>query len=432
MRYDVILKNAGILNESGFFTPEKHILIADGEIKIIADKWDFHWKAKEILDVSKMVITPGFVNLHTHSPMNIFKGLAEDVAIDEWFNKEIWPYESKIQKEHVYAGTMAACCEMIHYGVTAFADHYMFGETVIEAVRKTGVRCDFATTIFGSSPTFREDLESALKLISHYYKNRNTVSFRLGPHAPYTCPPETLKIMVNEASRMKVGLHIHLSETEQQLKDSLSIYGKTPFQIFADAGGFDLPTIIAHGLWVTKDDINLLGDNSYMAISPKTYMKLAMGMGRIWQFSDTLPLTSGTDGAASSNTLNPLEQIRYFGLIGKYITGDAEKFKLKDLWNILMRGHQALPFNSGKIASGSAADLICWDLNGIITQPVYDPLAAIIYSADHSNIRNVMVSGKWLKYEGSLKLDEKKVQKNLEYQAENLMVIGKGKTQLMF
>ncbi|RQD70286.1 MAG: cytosine deaminase [Tindallia sp. MSAO_Bac2] len=432
MKYDVILKNAGILDEAGFFTPEKHVLIFAGKIMEITDKWEEEWEAVEIIDASDLVISPGFVNLHTHSPMNLLRGLAEDVNIDDWFNKEIWPYESKMNEENAYAGALAACCEMLHHGVTAFADHYMFGEQVIKAVQETGIRCDFAPTVFGVSPNFNKDLESALQLIEKHQRTNPALSFRLGPHAPYTCPPETLKKIVDEAKGLEVGLHIHLSETEQQLKESLSTYGKTPFQMLSEAGGFELPLIIAHGLWITEKDLHFLEDQSYMAVSPKTYLKLAMGSGKLWQYWDQLPLTSGTDGAASSNSLDPLEQVRYFGLMGKHITGNAEKFNMKNLWKILMRGHSALPFESGKMGPGYVADLICWNLNSVMVSPVYDPLATILYSADHSNIEHVMVNGKWMKRDGSLTLDEGMAQLLLRKNVKDVMAKGKGKAQLTF
>ena len=432
MKYDVILKNAGILDEAGFFASGKHIIIQKGVMLDIRDEWKDDWEAEEIMEASGLVISPGLVNLHTHSPMNLLRGLAEDVSIDDWFNKEIWPYESKMNEKNAYAGALAACCEMLHHGVTAFADHYMFGKQVTEAVLETGIRCDFAPTIFGISPTFKKDLASALRLIEKYHGNHPTLSFRLGPHAPYTCPPESLKIIVDEAKQQNLGLHIHLSETEQQLKENLNTYGKTPFQMLGEAGGFDLPLIIAHGLWMTENDLNLLKNFTFMAISPKTYLKLAMGTGKLWQYWDQLPLTSGTDGAASSNSLSPLEQIRFFGLLGKHVTGDAEKFNIRNLWTILMRGHGALPFRAGKMKAGSAADLICWDLNGLTTAPVYNPLATILYSADHSNVKHVMINGKWLKREGRLMLDEQKVQQTLRINVNDLIAKGKGKSKLTF
>jgi len=202
--------------------------------------------------------------------------------------------------------------------------------------------------------------------------------------------------------------------------------------MLADADGFDLPLIIAHGLWIKEKDLHFLENQSFMAISPKTYLKLAMGTGKLWQYWDQLPLASGTDGAASTNSLNPLEQIRYFGLMGKHITDDAEKFNIRNLWTILMRGHTALPFRSGRMKAGYAADLICWNLNGLTAAPVYNPLASILYSANHSNIKHVMVDGKWLKREGVLILDEQKVQQILRINVKDLIAKGKGKAQLTF
>lgn len=432
MKYDLIIKNAGILDEAGFFTSEKHICIRDGKLINISKEWKNDWEADEIMDASELVISPGLVNVHTHSPMNLMRGLAEDVSIEDWFNQEIWPLESKMCEGNAYAGALIACCEMIHHGVTAFADHYMFGEEVIQAVQETGIRCDFAPTLFGVSPCFKQDLTTALCFIDKHQGRVPNLAFRLGPHAPYTCPPHSLSTIVDEAKKMNIGLHIHLSETKQQVNESLKTYGKTPFQILSEAGGFKLPLIIAHGLWITEKDIPFMEKDSFMAISPKTYLKLAMGQGKLWKYWEQLPLVSATDGAASSNTLNPLEQIRYFGLVGKHIEEDASKFNISNLWEILMRGHDAFSFHSGKIEVGYVADLVCWDLNSITVMPAHNPLATILYSADHSNISHVMVGGKWIKRNGALCLDEERIKHILQINAKDLTTKGKGKTKLTF
>lgn len=432
MRVDLILKNAGVIDESGTFFTGKNLLIHQGKIYQVTDELPAEIETAEVMDCSQYIISPGLVNLHTHSPMNLFRGLAEDVSIEDWFNLEIWPYERNMTADHASAGTMAAIYEMLDAGVTAFADHYMFPEAIIHAVQQTGIRCDLAPTLFGVSESFEKDLAEAGELVRKYQGHNSRLALRLGPHSPYTCSPEQLKEVADVAKELKTGIHIHISETEQQLKDSMKRFGKTPFQVLAEAGGFEVPVIVAHGLWIQPEDRKLLTRETAIAMSPKTYLKLAMGQGHLWNGPEELPLAVGTDGAASSNSLNPLEQVRLFGLLGKHFSQDATQFSCKSLWKILMAGHGALPFNTGKVKAGAEADLVFWDLSSPGVMPVHNPLAAILYSSSNQQVRHVMVGGQWVKFDGWVKMDEKAVQQELMEKSQHMMKLGKGKTPLQF
>lgn len=162
--------------------------------------------------------------------MNIFKGIAEDVNIDDWFNKEIWPYESKMQDEDIYWGAKLACREMINNGITAFADHYFKSDLIAKACKEIGIKGDIAYTIFGFGGDCQEELSLAEKFCKDY-QNDQWVKPRLGPHSPYMCSPEVLQKISAKAVELGIGLHIHISETEVQVKQSLEKYGKTPFAL---------------------------------------------------------------------------------------------------------------------------------------------------------------------------------------------------------
>lgn len=430
MEYDLILKNASTIDENGNVKKNVNIYIKDGKIAKISDT--FSSLSKNVLDCSRHFVTPGFVNLHTHSAMNIFKGIAEDVNINDWFNREIFPYESKLKPKDVYWGTMLAIAEMTNVGVTAFADHYFCAGSICDAVLDGGIRADIAPTVFGMAPDFDRQLYDTCQLIKSRNGKNERLKLRMGPHAPYTCPPDKLKIIVDRAKKLGVGIHIHVSETKAQVDESMEKYKKTPFEALNDAGGFDVPVIIGHGLWIQEEDLKYINENTYFAVSPKTYMKLAMGCGNIWKFKDKLNLCTGTDGAASSNLLSPLEQARSFSLIGKLESGDAESFTVKDIWKMLMRGHDALNFNTGRMAEGFNADLLVWNLNRANTAPVYNPLASIIYSADASNIEYSMVAGKFVKKNGNVLLDEENILKNVNRIKDEILERGKGKTDINY
>lgn len=426
----MLLKNCHIIDESGKLESNLNIFINNGKIeKISKEPADSDY---EIFDCTNLFITPGFVNLHTHSPMNIMKGIAEDISIDNWFNEKIFPYESKLEEEDVYWGTVIAAQEMINNGVTAFADHYFSQEAVYKAVEDTGIRGDIAPTIFGLAADYEDQLKSAIEFVEKYKGKNPKINLRLGPHAPYTCPGEKLKEIIESAKRLGVGIHIHVSETMEQVEDSIQLTGKTPMRVLFESGGFEIESIIAHGLWTVEDDLQYINDNAVFAFSPKTYMKLSMGSGNIYKLKNRLNYSFGTDGAASSNTLSPLEQARMFALNGKFITGNAFDFETKEIWKSLMNGHKSLKFNTGKIAEGFDADLLFWDLKTANTFPVYDPLTSIIYSSDANNIKHTMVKGEFLKYNGKLKADMNSIISKVGEIQRRILERGKGRSKVNY
>ncbi|HCJ10836.1 MAG TPA: cytosine deaminase [Clostridiales bacterium] len=331
--------------------------------------------------------------------MVIFRGFAEDMSMDDWFNERIWPYESRLTPDHVEAGARLAVVEMIEHGVTAFADHYFEADRIADVVLETGIRADLAPTVFGLGEGVAERVDAAAELIARRRDDDPRLTFRMGPHAPYTCPPPAMEHIVRRARELGVGLHLHVSETRAQVEESRRREGRTPFAAVAAAGGFELPVIVAHGLWVEEEDLALVGADTWFAVSPKTYLKLAMGEGSLWRLwgDPRLRLAAGTDGAASSNTLNPLEQVRLWALLGKHAVGRADRFTLEEAWRVLMNGHRALGRGTGAVRPGWEADLVVWDLEQPNTAPVHNVLAAIIYSADARNVRDVLVSGRFLK-----------------------------------
>lgn len=426
----ILLKNGNIIDENGKLVKNQNLYVVDGKIEKIStesESGDY-----ETIDCSNLYITPGFVNLHTHSPMNIMKGIAEDISIDNWFNEKIFPYESKLESEDIYWGAVIAALEMVNNGVTAFADHYFSQESVYKAVEDIGIRGDIAPTIFGMAQDYQQQLVDAANFIEKYKGKNSRINLRLGPHAPYTCPGDKLKEIIEMAKKLGVGIHIHVSETKEQVEESIKLTGKTPVQVLYESGGFDVNVIVAHGLWTTKDDLKFLNKNSVFAFSPKTYMKLSMGNGNIYALKDKLNYSFGTDGGASSNTLNPLEQARYFALNGKFISGDATDFETTEIWKSLMNGHDALNFNTGKIKEGYEADLLIWDLNMVNTYPVYDPLTSIIYSSDSNNIKYTMVQGEFLKYDGKLKADISVILDKVGEIQKKILERGKGKSKVNY
>ena len=428
----VLLKNACLITEDGDVLTGKDVYICDGKIALIADHGQAagDWRISDTIDCSRFFVSPGLVNLHAHTAMNIFKGIAEDVSSDVWFNEMIWPYESKMTGEDVFIGTKLGIAEMISHGVTAAADHYFQEEMVLAAARDCGIRMDIAPTIFGLSPDYKDRIAQVSEFIEKNDGISDRISFRFGPHSDYNCPYPVLGEIIDAAKSMCKPIHIHLSEEAVQVEESLAKLGKTPFEVLWDAGGFDLPVLVAHGLWIREEDLAFVNDKTWFALCPKTYMKLAMGRGGMFGLCDQVNCSFGTDGAASSNTLDPAEQARMFALLEKFQTGDAAARDARFLWKKLMAGHDAFTFGTGKMREGAPADLVIWDLWTPETAAFYDPLSAIIYSSSSGNVRYTMVGGEFLKYDGRLKMDTGELMEQTEMLQRSLLERGRGKAKL--
>lgn len=427
MSFTILLFDGNLIDHNGKID-KKNIFIKDGLISYIGDE---KLEADIIYNCKDKYISPSFVNLHTHSPMNLFKGIAEDVSIDQWFNDIIWPYESKLEPEDIYHSARVAAVEMIDNGVSAYADHYLYPKEIIKAAEGMGIKIDMAPTLFSIGGEFEKGLENTLELLQKYKDNSN-VKISLGPHSPYTCNEEDLSKVASVAQEYKLKIHTHVSETMEQVETSLREKGITPIEVLYKTGCLNHKTILAHGLYIMEEDIQFTNRNTTFALSPKTYLKLNMGFGNILKYKDLLNISIGTDGAASSNSLNPLEQVRLLGLMGKFILGDATELPIETLWSYLMKGHEILEFNSGKLEEGYSADLIIWDLNFPNTEINNNILASIIYSSDSHNIESTIISGKFLKEKGKIKMD---ITNSINYCKRKINTIvqeGGGKTDLKF
>lgn len=434
MEKTILLKNAGLLDEEANCILNQNVYVQEGEIlKILPaaeDTESIH--ADETIDCSKYYVSPGLANLHTHTAMNIFKGIAEDVTADAWFNEMIWPYESKMTDEDIYVGTLMGIAEMINNGVTVFADHYFGEEQVLKAVKETGIRGDLAPTLFGMTPDFHERLVQVKAFIQEHRNDSDRISFHMGPHANYTCPSPTLKEIIDVAKELNLPIHLHVSEEDVQVEKAREETGLTPFGILYEAGGFDCKVLIGHGLWIEEEDLKYLRDDTWFAFCPKTYMKLASGKGGFFDYYKQLNYGFGTDGAASSNTLNPVEQARLFGLMGKYQERNSAAYTATEIWQHLMTSHQAFSFGSGRLKEGAPADLVIWDLYQPDTFPFYSPISAILYSSNSQNIKYTMVAGEFLKYNGKLKIDTKTLMQEAVRLQKALLERGKGKAQVAY
>jgi len=405
--------------------PEVDIAIEHGRIRAIgAVPPDF--TPDQIIDGREYVALPAFFNAHTHAAMTLERGWAEDLPFDRWLNEKIWVAESALEEEDVYWGAALACCEMIRCGIVGFADHYFWMHQVARVVEEAGMKALLAWCQFGLGAE-QEVGGAGLEDIVAFIRGWNgaadgRIRCALGPHSPYMCPPDFLRRVVREAERLGVGIHLHVSESEEQVRNSLRAYGRTPVAHLAELGVFEHPTLAAHCIVVTDEDLAILAEKGvYVAHTPKTYMKLAMGMAPLDRFLNAgVRVALGTDGPASNNDLNMLEVLRLTGLVHKNRVGDPAAFSHDLLLRLATQeAAWALGFaESGALKPGAPADLILLDTRGAHWFPRHSLAANIVYASHPSDVRYVFCDGRPLLWDGQLvTLDEERIRYEAERRA---------------
>ncbi len=354
---------------------------------------------------SGMLAIPGLINCHAHVPMVLFRGLAEDVSIESWFNDYIWPLESNEEPEDIYWGAQLGIAEMIQSGVTTFADHYFFCDEIAQAVDESGVRANIGWAVFGHEGVAK--LAQTCEFVRKWQGGADgRISTWLAPHSPYLCDHDFLKLTAERAKELRVGIHIHCSETHDQVALSLKQHGLTPPQVLERAGVLDVPTILAHGIGITDDDIAMLRNHDVaVAQCPKTYLKLAMGTAPVQKFRVAgIKVGMGTDGVVSSNTLDILEQMRILALDQKQHARDSTVMPVQDVLDIAFKGGAdtlRLP-DVGELAVGKLADIALLRQDGAHMFPRYDAVANLVYSARAGDVDTVICNGKLLMRYGRL------------------------------
>jgi 5-methylthioadenosine/S-adenosylhomocysteine deaminase len=353
----------------------------------------------EVIDGRGLIAVPGLVNSHTHSPMVMMRGAAEDLSIDDWFNQRIWPMEVNLTPERVRVGARLACAEMLLAGVTTFVDHYFHADQIAEAALESGIRADLAPTYFSS--TGPEAIEAAIATTRDLRTRGPRITASLGPHATYTVTDDDLHRTADIARAEGFRIHLHAAETDDQTQSSLDRHGATPMQVLERTGVLDAGALIAHGCGIREPDLPILeqyADRVTVASCPKVYLKLAMGTVTPIKGLQSIGVKVGvgTDGAAVHNTLDVWESLRMVALTQKQREQDAEWMNVSDTLRLATRGGAAsagLADQVGAIEPGRQADLALVDLSGPHCQPVHDPRAALVYSVRSSDVVTVLVAG---------------------------------------
>ncbi len=392
--------------------------IADDRICYLGDTQPQE-KYDHIKDMGGKVLFPGLINTHCHAAMTLLRGIGSDLPLKEWLYDHMFPTEDKLRSQDVKAGSQLAIMEMLSTGTTSFSDMYYFSEDTAEAVLSSGIKANICRAIsaFDPSEAYEDSyrVKEALALYDKYHgagNGRLRIDFSI--HAEYTCLEHIVKAH-SRACRDRQGImHIHLSETKAEHDECIKKYGKTPAQWFRDLGAFDSPCIAAHCVWCTDEDLDILRKYNVSPIhNPTSNMKLGSGFAPIQKMLDMgLTIGLGTDGAASNNNLNLIEEMHIASIIHNGFHNDPvimkphEVLKMATANGAKMQGRP----DCGSIAIGNKADLIALSFDAPHMLPAFDPISMLCYSAQGSDVAMTMVDGKILYENGEfLTIDKEKV-----------------------
>ena len=385
--------------------PDGYIIIKDSVITDVGTyrKEIESVKAKQRIDATGKLVIPGLINTHTHAAMTLFRGLADDLELNDWLQNYIWPAEAKfINPETIHLGTELASAEMLLSGTTTFNDMYFFEDIVAQTAKAMGIRVtvgegllDFPTP---NCKTPEEGLKYAEALIQKW-KDDPLVSVAVAPHSPYTCSPSLLKSARALAGKYGVMCHIYLAETTKEVNDCRTKHGMTPVEYLDNLGILNERTIAAHCVHLTNRDISILKEKKVkISHNPGSNLKLASGIAPIMDMQDKgLCIGLGTDGAASNNDLNMFEEMDLTAKIHKAVNLDPAamdawlvlRMATIDAANVLGLGHLI-----GSLEIGKLADICIIDGRKFHLVPLYNPVSQLVYAADGCDVSDVVVNGR--------------------------------------
>ncbi len=406
---DLIVYNATVvtMDPAGRVLPRGAVAITGRDITAVepAEAIASRYTAKDTLDAGGQIVLPGLVNTHTHAPMVLYRGLADDLALMEWLQKYIFPAEAKtVSPEFVRAGTRLAALEMIQSGTTTYTDMYYFEEEIARTTKAAGLRGVLGQTIIqfpvADARTPAEALTRAEAFLKEFAADDLIVP-ALAPHAMYTLDRATLKAVRGMADRYTAPVLIHLAETADESKTSVSRHKMSPTRYLESIGFWGPRTVAAHGVWLSSADIQILARRKVgVSHNPESNMKLASGTAKVPALHRAgVPVGLGTDGAASNNDLDMFEAMRQAAFLHKLTSNDPRVIPAKTaLAMATIDGARALGMEQqiGSLEPGKRADLILVTAAGARQTPMYDPLSHLVYVARGDDVTTTIVNGKVL------------------------------------
>jgi 5-methylthioadenosine/S-adenosylhomocysteine deaminase len=405
------------------------ILVEDDKIAEINRNLDSN-DADTVIHGEGKVLIPGLINTHTHLSMTLMRGLADDLLLDTWLNDHIWPTEANLKGEHCYVGAKLACAEMIKSGTTTCNDMYFFMDQVAKSLDESGMRGNISHGMLdmGDDEKRKAEFKESLRIIDKCHNTADgRIKVSLGPHAPYTCSTELLKWVRKEATQKGVRIHIHVSETEFEVKNIIETYEGRPFEYLNRIGFLDDDVLAAHAIWLSESEMEIIKDKGVkLSHNPTSNMKLASGISPVSKMFDKgINLSLGTDGAASNNNLDMLEEMKIASLLQKMNNFDPTVLKADDVFKMAtLGGATALGWEHeiGSIGVGKKADLALINMKAPHLTPYRHPISHLVYSANGGDVDTVICNGKLLMQERELlTMNEKELLEDAEETTKDLL-----------
>ncbi len=394
----VLIKNCNLISMSENrkkYEENIDLLIEDKLITRI-DK-DIEEKVDKVIDATGKIIMPGLINTHSHISMSIFRETVDGYKTQDWLKEKIWPMEDKLQEEDIYWATLLSCIEMIKTGTTTINDMYFMTDKIIEAALETGIRLQTTRTLMGYEEKDDQRLKELEELIEKY--NQDTISFNVGIHGLYTSNEQYVKKCIKFAENKNLPIHMHFCENEQEREDIKRDYNvKTPLEIILRDFN-KTHNILAHSVKLDEQDIKELSKtNSYISHCPVSNLKLGCGIAKIKEMLENgLCVSLGTDGQGSGSNLDMFETMKFTALLQKGVNENPELLPAYEILKMAtINGAKALKLDKkiGSIEVGKRADIIMINLNNILTQPLNNIFAQIVYNVKGTDVEMTMINGK--------------------------------------
>ena len=436
MKIDILIKN-GLILEFGKKPTINSIAIYNGKILEIGKELEHKYNAKQITDATDKIVIPGFVNTHSHVAMSYFKGLADDLPLQEWLSKHIWPVEGKfLSAEFVEDAALHGCAEMIKNGITTFSDMYFFGDQTAKSAERIGIRAIIGEGVLDlpvANYKNADEIFSYIRKMHDKYMKSELLDFAVAPHAIYTCGKENLIKAKNLAFELGILLHIHISETKQEVEGCIKKTGLRPVEYLDSIGFFEGDVVVAHAIWLDENEQKILAENNVsIAINTSSNLKLASGITSFKSYMEHgINLSIGTDGVAANNNLSFLQEISLIAKLQKALNDDPTILPAKEIIQIAtIGGAKALNKSDwiGSIEVGKKADIILIDINNIEAQPMYDPYSHLVYSLTSEQIKDVIINGKMVMKDRQLiNIDEKEFIEKAKYYQKKIIEFNSNK-----
>ncbi|GGI45037.1 5-methylthioadenosine/S-adenosylhomocysteine deaminase [Paenibacillus marchantiophytorum] len=424
----ILIKNVIILTMVGEEQPiTGDILVEDDKIRklgnVITDEVD------EVIQGQGMIAMPGLINAHQHSPMSLLKGFSDDLKLMDWLEKKMLPTEARMTPEDIYWGAKLSMAEMIKSGTTAFADMYIQMNEIALAVQEVGMRASLTRGLVFLQDDGGKRLTEALELVERWNgKADGRITTMLGPHSPYTCPPEALRNIVNIAEERKLPIHIHLAETKEEVIKIQEKYNQTPTEYLYNEGLFArLHVLLAHSVHLNRRDIRLLkGMRGGVSHNPVSNLKLGCGIAPVLEMMNQgITVGLGTDGAGSATTIDMFEEIKAATWLQKLDCGSPTVLPARQVLQMATTGSASLlnmEDEVGTLEIGKRADIILVDMNKPHLQPIHNVESLLAYSVNGADVDTTIVNGKVLMRNRKLMtIDEDELLKQVAVRAKRIV-----------